>query len=537
MRHGDWKRRWDEVEEYWPRRLLHIPTLTSIERQGFATYLGTEAPEYNILSYTWGRWMVEHNVRASATALPVKGTPWVIPAVKEEHFTVAAFQNVVDRLGEGGCEWAWIDIACIDQDDDDIKADEVGKQASIFMLASRVYVWLSHLGNDHASGVIQDLEGAGIQLGNLLNRGAGAPAFELVQRIHRQCKLIFGDPWFSSLWTLQEFFLRIDSKILSSEGIKIARMVALTSTCGHLYKDLQRLAEMATLDWGQLLMGESQKDKDLLSMAKEVRDLLQQTGFRYRSGVSNPNVQYGIARSRKTSRPEDRVYAIMQAYNLRVGRSVRPGEHPGLKELSDEFAFAINAKCPILGQMFNHEERPPNGKSWAITESSSVPGFLLHYDNPRPQCKVRRRSDGAFFIRGKCVSFGSLARLLESKTKFFLNFSLSLDGVRTGASAESEDGNGITAPRVQALSTVEDDIQSLLQQFRVDEICVLLLGEISQNLSRSEHIGLVVCQERCTNTQGGHRLYRRLGVCTWRSHELRQAIGGLRWVKQELQFC
>ena len=120
-------------------------------------------------------------------------------------------------------------------------------------------------------------------------------------------------------------------------------------------------------------------------VATEVTEILRQTGFRYSTWISNPNVQYGTARYRRTSRSEDRVYAIMQAYNLRVGSSARPQESPELDQLVEEFAIAINSNCPMLGQMFNHEKPPPEGRSWQITEDSWVPNFLMRYTDPKPK--------------------------------------------------------------------------------------------------------------------------------------------------------
>lgn len=92
-------------------------TSTSYERSSFGIYSDTEMPSYSILSYTRGaRWMVTGDL--SVPRLPVKGIPWVVPAVKAEHFSVAAFQNVLDQLASAdeGYEWGWLDISCFDQE-------------------------------------------------------------------------------------------------------------------------------------------------------------------------------------------------------------------------------------------------------------------------------------------------------------------------------------------------------------------------------------------------------------------------------------
>src|ERR1041384_2288504 len=126
--------RFETVEDYWPRRLLHIPTMTSVQRHTADEYIEPNGkvhkqPRFSILTYTWGRFTQDYG-----PALPINGTKWKIPSVKPEHFTVENFQKVVDmHLGSEDIEWAWIDVACIDQrENSSDNAEEVGHQASVF---------------------------------------------------------------------------------------------------------------------------------------------------------------------------------------------------------------------------------------------------------------------------------------------------------------------------------------------------------------------------------------------------------------------
>lgn len=116
---------------------------------------------------------------------------------------------------------------------------------------------------------------------------------------------------------------------------------------------------------------------------------------------------YATAKFRSTSRAVDRIYAITQIFNLRVGQSVRPNETPSLGELSLEFAVALNASHPILAQMFNHEHRPEAGSSWRITEACFVPQFLHSYNNPRPRCTFRHNRTHMVAV-GQAVPLHSL---------------------------------------------------------------------------------------------------------------------------------
>lgn len=101
---------------------------------------------------------------------------------------------------------------------------------------------------------------------------------------------------------------------------------------------------------------------------------INRASFFYTHG-DNPNVQYGIARYCETKHPLDRVYGIMQIYNLRVGEAARPGA----KLTLDEFAATISSDSPVLGQLFVHSTRPDYMKSWRITQYSTVPRGLLSY--------------------------------------------------------------------------------------------------------------------------------------------------------------
>ena len=85
------------LEPGWPRRLLHVPSMTSLEKQDGHIYGNDKEPAYNILSYTWGRWEVPQG----NSALMVHGVPWTIPAVDESHFSVTELKKVISRISLG----------------------------------------------------------------------------------------------------------------------------------------------------------------------------------------------------------------------------------------------------------------------------------------------------------------------------------------------------------------------------------------------------------------------------------------------------
>lgn len=121
----------------WPRRLLHVPSMTSFPWQPGNIYRNTVEPKYNILTYTWGRWRLrdtdEH--ASEVESLAIDGVPWDIPKIKPAHFTADKFLSVIRSITQPlsqedlGVDFIWLDIACINQrDNEPDSAAEVGRQ-------------------------------------------------------------------------------------------------------------------------------------------------------------------------------------------------------------------------------------------------------------------------------------------------------------------------------------------------------------------------------------------------------------------------
>lgn len=108
--------------------------MTSIERSGNDTYGSDKKPKYCILTYTRDRF----RANPGSPALPVSGTSWDIPPVKESTFSVKDFQSVINTVGRE-FNYIWIDVACIDQKNELVKMFEIGRQVGIFKGASKMY--------------------------------------------------------------------------------------------------------------------------------------------------------------------------------------------------------------------------------------------------------------------------------------------------------------------------------------------------------------------------------------------------------------
>lgn len=84
----------------WPRRLLHIPTMTSFPWTAGDRYGGRVRPTYYVLSYTWGRWRLESHELPHVQALTIWGTTWSIPRVHPDHFSAYQLETTLRGLSD-----------------------------------------------------------------------------------------------------------------------------------------------------------------------------------------------------------------------------------------------------------------------------------------------------------------------------------------------------------------------------------------------------------------------------------------------------
>ncbi len=458
--------------------------------------------------------------------------------MKEQHFTVDAFQNVIRAVAGSDVEWAWVDIGCIDQRDNEQTALEVGRQAGIFKQARRPFVWLSSLCTAELARAMQDVQTYGLELRDFIDKPHSSLDLACVAgALQRTLACIFSDPWFSSLWTLQEVVLRNDAVVLSAEGepvvwerdpLQYTFLTMLVNLCQNIYQDLEVIERRVST----AAQYAGRNEDGVTSTLRQMKDRILQAGFYYLFS-DNPNVQYGTARYRMTSRRVDRVYAIMQIYNMQVGKSARPSENPGLEELVDEFAAAINRRSPTLGQMFLHTAAPERGKTWRITEQSTIPDPLMDYKEPNNLCTITLDTESSsrpVRISGKYCRFADLmeisveAGLREGPMSYNgwgLNFRVLFDHHIQGAITTKRPRSAPKITDLRLLGTASGSPVIGHQNIRV-----LLLGDIrgtwiqKRHNFRRKNIGLLLHSKDRGNYEDWQLApHERLGICMWESSE------------------
>lgn len=400
----------------WPRRLLHVPTLTSYPWQRGNIYSNQPEPRYNAISYTWGRYVLPSNIQPEVAALPIKGTTWerYLPRINPEVFTVDELRATLAMAtcpypGYDAVNFVWLDIACIDQTPNSPEnASEVGRQARIFRGAADVFVWLSsHVSQDiiawaHAANEVMN------NMGDLYRGEAG-----LVRAWLGSCTNLLrsftSDPWFSSLWTLQEGFLSPGAIFLFRDGVSSNLLAMCREEYGdnHLRQGLSLHSWVHFWNHIRVILKEHPFDMAAEEMARlketimdvgviegvfnnlEVQVVIDRGYYNFSEGeMGNPFSLLAASQARTTSREEDRVYAIMQVFDVQVGKSA-PDALTGstramaftLDELHVQLAAAVLAKYPVASQLMVQPEDWPAHKAWMVHPAMSIPQSALHIWN------------------------------------------------------------------------------------------------------------------------------------------------------------
>ncbi|KAL1639156.1 hypothetical protein SLS58_008243 [Diplodia intermedia] len=461
--------------------------MTSLERQDGNMYGNDKEPRYSILTYTWGRWEV-----ANGPHLNVSGTSWKIPAIDAQHFFVDAFLRIIKLMGVvERLEAAWVDVACIDQENHAVKMDEIGRQVGIFANAEGVYLWLSHLTTATLQSSWTEIFVWSGSVSKALGRQLGPEVHGVLQRLKNAITTLLGDPWFSSLWMLQEGILRRDAMLLSREADPIVDEHSASRFIIYLYFLSHALYELRLSLLDPFYAFEEQPD--LKQLSDDIIIQIEKAGYTTASFSRNPNVQYTAARHRQTRDQLDLIYGIMSIYDVRVGgaaggANISPTTPYTLGALEDEFAGAINAASPAIGQLFVHRRRPKANRTWRITQDIRVPEELAttHAIECDPRCRIAATPLGHADVRGRICAlsdvFGRWGSPSEESRRGELRetyFSVLVDDYLCEDHAVLRPG--VLEPYIhsnaQRVRRAHGLVPALLDVFGRENVSVLLLGQ------------------------------------------------------------
>ncbi|RYP35791.1 hypothetical protein DL768_010964 [Monosporascus sp. mg162] len=506
----------------WPRRLLHVPSMTSHEWKPGNFYGKAKEPSYNAISYTWGRFEVKNG-----PAIKINGVTWKIPSIDPSHFSVAEFETAIARATDKK-GYLWLDVACIDQENNDVKLEEVNKQVAIFRRAAQVYAWITPWDTQSMVRTLQVLEtyttsSLGAKHGGYkLKPLTSSTAPINLPSLQNALADLAAQGWFTSLWTLQEAWLREPwlmsrsadvisaALIFQSRVSDIERPVSLAwivGDCWDVWRALQSdRSPVARLICGHIL------DSGMLSLY-----------------CRNKSVLYRAATRRKARQPEDAVYGIMQVYDIRMPTRT------DINRLFVDFGLVLNTQDLLSAQLFLHEKPVPLPGAWRMSRNIHVPlihllpyrsrlgGTLVDSDRP-PQF------DGSAIFLSELVSFWEVTQRQRRGAQVVPYIPhVYLDATQSNLVC-MQLNDEVTQPDPAGYNRCEDNYTQRVQlaelsrhmPYSLEKYQVLYLGSIHTDLSDfmthqkqtwelTFHIGLLVRQEK----QGGGEPWYRVGFCSW----------------------
>lgn len=461
---------------FWPTRLLHVDSMTSYESRfipgpdPFTQYGDYENPPYFALSYTWGRWELPSGQRPEIEALGVNEISWRIPRIEPSRFTDSQFKQVLrnivsfhimnkirisddesqeEYIGPES-EFVWLDVACIDQTPGSPqKAQEIGRQAQIFRGAKRVFVWLHGLDPMVLRGAIEGIFRASSHACWIYGEGSQPPRRRdpilrgdetFLSDAARSIEILLSDPWFSSLWTLQESFLSPSAHIVDREGTILSQkgpQVVPAGTENSSIIDMQEVfracQSLASVCAQSIAMKRKNNIESLQpsKLEETLVALVEENGLS-KLARTNPMALYTTANKRKTTNACDRIYGIMQVFDFRLGSSAEgadPQKQYTLAELAVQFGSELLKTLPLLSQIVTHVELVPFGKAWRVQASSKMPALAQYFPYYRTSgiwgrfeprcdlsaCTVGNMTWGCF--NGYCLLFGQLLEVCLAVNK------------------------------------------------------------------------------------------------------------------------
>ncbi|RDW63306.1 hypothetical protein BP6252_10851 [Coleophoma cylindrospora] len=566
----------DEIPDFekkmmhWPRRLLHLPTMTSYPWKLGNIYNNAKDPVYDAVSYTWGRMMMK---RPGQRRLKIRGIPWRVPRLRPNFLKVRDFINLFRSLQSKSTEWLWIDIACIDQRRRTVSDLEVGRQAGIFKGARRVYIWWSTFDTKQLATVSTVLKVASHKSEEILqrvvkhDRESQQPIFEDMQvaissenhwfiQTKRAFEKLAREPWSSSLWVLQEAHLRLDATILPREASDSCRCL------DSLVEDITRVAMLSA--WMITVRHEGFPWKNpsttrLIGISVQMFSTILKGGY-HALGSGSAIAIFSASAHRRTSRKIDDMLGIQQIFGYRLGEYLvrkpevqsNDGDDANLKALEFEFGCKILERHPVASQLYTFGEAKP-GTRWKINKTCGVlvvPFATNSWEFPHQRlCRLsvietKEINEGWGYFEGMACPFSLLELAWRSSVDFesqlfsFVNIRLDApedesEGQPPGRFHPNDPnrchheyarwlkeislGDGVTEEQIIVLllgRTLNKEAGKSIATEKLQEYSYRDTEEALGSEGRGYQIGLIL---RRRQTCPDLPQWRRLGLCTWQN--------------------
>lgn len=383
-----------------------------------------------------------------------------------------------------------------------------------------------------------------IQFGQFLRQEeAEANLLETLRTIKTSFTALFSDPWFSSLWTLQEAYLSAHAELLSRDGHLIN---------DETHRDLRSFADMMNaefVDVQRILVYDNgmilREHPQVSSICDEIVRLVRASGLS-ELVWSNRMALYAAAGTRTATEPCDYVYAIQQIFNYRLGSTAEDsgsGRDWALDDLEAELGERIITDYPVYSQMHVFMQPTSGNSGWHINRSSRLPiplggmghaftGVWEEEVHPLAKLSVERiGNDRLGYFAGLIAPFYRLHELWMSSNQSAageMSYQrILLDAVSeeyAEQSGEPKEFRTVGHMRDLWPGTEMDRLSTWLSHaYPRDNLYVLRLGSRGERPYR-EVVGVVISKAELVD--GARHHWRRLGFCYWSCEKLHNEDSG-----------
>lgn len=413
---------------------------------------------------------------------------------------------------------------------------EVGRQATIFRNAVDVVVWLNKFMSEEIRPwhlkLFDGIEVLSTDRG--IANGSESRYLAAGEDICEALDKYGEEPWFTSLWTLQEAFLCQDAFLLGKDGQEWCAGLEAGENADPLR--LHNLVAILDILHGYTNDSSGWPLLRSLNDRFDLRNKIQRLGV---VGITHrvPTALLTVSHHRRVGpkNQEDHVYGIMQVFNLKLGKSdpaCPPGAHFSIEELQDQLGTALLEKYPIMSQLFIHEQVPGTGEGWRMGTRSVMRFYDMPYIDPNGSLNTHatgflseddvstilstKRINGQLLghFSGPSCALRILTEAWQSRAKLHFEMTLVYLGL---------DASNLLNPPSE-LAVLDETYKITNRGFHLacwlaeahPSVIVIFLGRTGTTVRKDGHnwaVGLVLLPE--SDPHCGQRFYRRVGYLFW----------------------
>ena len=320
------------------------------------------APGYEAISYAW-----DHE----QPSIPIICNDKKLLVTPSLHLALCTFYSLSQPCP------VWADAICINQSNDEEKARQVPLMDKYYSEAQRVLVWLGSSGThtdlvmDEVKALNKSLETIerSILISDKTLQSHGLPIQN--DPFWQGISEIFARNWYRRLWVVQEVALA--SHVVVFCGSKSIEWHELSSLADHLGR-----TGLTALARGNVNVDPSKTDGfDAMMVPDFIKD------FRGQGKPYSLNRLCHFARSRDTTEPIDKVYAVLGLIDEAVRKMIKVDYSPESRQtywkIYIDLGTVMLQEDPglFMLQIASSKQRPPELPSWCPNFNSTSDALML----------------------------------------------------------------------------------------------------------------------------------------------------------------